>query len=254
MKSLEGKIALVTGGAGGIGKATALLLTREGAKVVVNTGSNIKGGEEVVRLIKEEGGEAIFVQGDVSKAKDVENLIDKAVKTYGRLDYAVNNAGIIPDVMPTAETSEESWDRTINVDLKGVWLCMKYEILQMLKQGGGSIVNVSSTLGLVGTQAGVCAYVASKHGVVGLTKAAALEYAKAGIRVNTVCPGTTETPGFDKTLELSPQVRDITISITPMGRIAESEEVAEVIVWLCSDKASYVTGHALVVDGGMIAQ
>ncbi|MBU1054883.1 MAG: SDR family oxidoreductase [Proteobacteria bacterium] len=253
MKSLEGKIALVTGGAGGIGKAAALLLAREGAKVVVNTGSNIKGGEEVVRLIKEKGGEAIFVQGDVSKTKDVENLIDKAVKTYGRLDYAVNNAGVIPDFIPTAETSEESWDRTINVDLKGVWLCMKYEILQMLKQGGGSIVNVSSAVGLVGSF-GVCPYVASKHGVVGLTKAAALEYAKAGIRVNAVCPGSTETPGFDKTLELYPQVRDITLAICPMGRMGEPEEIAEAIVWLCSDKASYVTGHAMVVDGGMIAQ
>lgn len=253
MRSLEGKIALVTGGAGGIGKATALLLAREGAKVVVNTGSNIKGGEEVVRLIKEKGGEAIFVQGDVSKTRDVENLINKTVNTYGRLDCAVNNAGVIPDFTPTAETSEESWDRTINVDLKGVWLCMKYEILQMLKQGGGSIVNVSSAVGLVGSL-GVCPYVASKHGVVGLTKAAALEYAKAGIRVNTVCPGSTETPGFDKTLELYPQVRDLTLAICPMGRMAESEEIAEAIIWLCSDRASYVTGHAMVVDGGMIAQ
>lgn len=253
-KQFAGKVALVTGGAAGIGGATALLLAREGAKVVVNANTNIKGGEEAVSLIKNAGGEAIFVQGDVSRASDVEGLINKTVQTYGRLDWAVNNAGIVTEVVPLAETSEENWDRTIAVDLKGVWLCMKYEIQQMLKQGGGAIVNVASQLGLVGTSAGACAYVASKHGVVGLTKAAALEYAKAGIRVNAVCPGSTVTPGFEKTLTLYPFVRDASVALCPLGRMAASAEIAESIVWLCSQRSSYVTGQALAVDGGITAQ
>lgn len=249
---LEDKVALVTGGGSGIGRASALTFAREGAKVIV-ADVVVEGGEETMQMIREAGGEAIFVKADVSKAAEVEALINKAVETYGRLDCALNNAGIEGIKAPTVDCTEENWDRTININLKGVWLCMRCEIHQMLKQGGGAIVNTSSTAGLVGVQ-GRPAYVASKHGVVGLTKAAALEYAKAGIRINAVCPGSIRTPMMERIIGGDPQEEALQIARQPVGRLGSPEEVAEAVVWLCSDAASFVTGHIMAVDGGWVAQ
>ena len=249
-KLLEGKVALVTGGAMGIGKTTALVFAREGARVVV-VDIVTEGGEETVQLIKEAGGDALFVKCDVTNAKDVEAMVIKAVDTYGRLDCAFNNAGIaIPGT--TVECSEEDWDRVLSVNLKGVWLCMKYEISQMLTQGGGVIVNTSSVGGLVGTP-GIAAYTASKHGVVGLTRTAALEHVTAGIRVNAVCPGSVPTPMLDPVVN-HPELKAMLESKHPMGRFATTEEIAEAVIWLCSDRASYVTGVAFPVDGAVTAQ
>jgi len=249
---LEGKVCLVTGGASGIGRATALAFAREGAKVVVSDVA-VAGGEETVRLIREAGGEAIFVPCDVSQAADVQALVERTVRAYGRLDCAFNNAGIEGMAARTADYSEEVWDRVISIDLKGVWLCMKYEIQQMLRQGGGSIVNTASVAGLVGW-AGAAAYAAAKHGVVGLTRTAALEYAKAGIRINAVCPGFTRTPLLERLTGGREEVEAYLVGLHPLGRMARAEEVAEVVVWLSSDAASFVTGHPLVVDGGMVAR
>lgn len=251
-KRLEGKVALVTGGGSGIGRATALIFAREGAQVVV-ADIVTEGGEETVRLVKAAGGDAVFVRTDVSKAAEVEALIKKVVVTYGQLDCAFNNAGIEGMVAPTADCTEENWDRVLAINLKGVWLCMKYEIPQMLKQGGGAIVNTSSVGGLIGSAGGTPAYIASKHGVVGLTKAAALEYAKAGIRVNAVCPGATLTPMQERAFT-SPQMAELVSAMQPMGRLGKPEEIAEAVVWLCSDAASFVTGCAMPVDGGWVAQ
>jgi NAD(P)-dependent dehydrogenase (short-subunit alcohol dehydrogenase family) len=246
---LEGKIALVTGGGSGIGRATALTFAREGAMVIVADVVD-KSGAETVQRIRATSGEASFVRADVSKATDVAALINRVVDAYARLDCAFNNAGIEGLPAPTAEGSEDNWDRTLAVNLKGVWLCMKYEIPVMLKQGGGTIVNMSSAAGLVGA-AGLSAYVASKHGVVGLTKTAALEYAKAGIRVNAVCPGHIQTPMAERIARQFPQVEEMLAH--PVGRLGQPEEVAETVTWLCSDAASFVTGHAMVVDGGSLA-
>lgn len=249
-KLLEGKVALVTGGAMGIGKTTAQIFAREGARVVV-VDIVTEGGEETVQLIKEAGGDALFVKCDVTNSKDVEAMVIKAVDTYGRLDCAFNNAGIaIPGT--TVECSEEDWDRVLSVNLKGVWLCMKYEISQMLTQGGGVIVNTSSAGGLVGTP-GIAAYTASKHGVVGLTRTAALEHVTAGIRVNAVCPGSVPTPMLDPVVN-HPELKAMLESKHPMGRFATTEEIAEAVIWLCSDRASYVTGVAFPVDGAVTAQ
>jgi NAD(P)-dependent dehydrogenase (short-subunit alcohol dehydrogenase family) len=248
---LAEKVALVTGGSSGIGRATALLFAREGAKVAV-ADVEMEGGQETVRQIKAGGGEALFVKADVSKAAEVEALINQTVASYGRLDYAHNNAGIEGRLALTAEAREESWDRVLTINLKGVWLCMKYEIPQMLKQGGGAIVNTASGAGLVGI-AGGGAYVASKHGVVGLTKTAALEYAKAGIRVNAVCPSVIQTPMVERIVSrLGP--RYTLVDAQPIGRMGRPEEIAAAVVWLCSDAASFVTGHAMAVDGGYVAQ
>ena len=251
-KQFEGKVALVTGGSSGIGRATASAFAGEGANVVV-ADVLVEGGGETVRMIKEAGGEAIFVKTDVSKATEVEALIKKIVETYGRLDCAINNAGIEGTMAPTADCTEENWDRTININLKGVWLCMKYEIPQMLKQGGGAIVNMASVAGLVGLQ-GLPAYCASKGGVVQLTRTAALEYARAGIRVNAVCPGVIRTPMVDRLIAAQPEMEEALTAMEPVGRTGKPEEVAEAVVWLCSDAASFVTGHAMVVDGGFVAQ
>ena len=249
---LDGKVALITGGGSGIGRASALAFVREGAKAVISD-VVVEGGEETVGMIKAAGGEASFVKADVSRAAEVEALIKTAVDTYGRLDCAFNNAGIEGVVAQTAECSEENWDRTIVINLKGVWLCMKYEIPQMLKQGGGSIVNTASGAGLVGFPA-LPAYAASKHGVVGLTKTAALEYAKSGIRVNAVCPGAIHTPMIERIIGSQPQMAEMFVALEPVGIMGRAEEVAEAVVWLCSGAASFVTGLAMSVDGGFVAQ
>ncbi len=249
---VEGKVALVTGGGYGIGRATSLAMAREGAKVVV-ADIVVEGGEETVKMIKDTGGDATFVKVDVSKATDVEALINKVVETYGRIDCAFNNAGIEGPVCSTTEYTEEDFDRVVAIDLKGVWLCMKYEIPHMLKQSGGTIVNTASVAGLVGFQ-GISAYVASKHGVNGLTKTAALEYAKAGIRVNSVCPGVIDTPMVKRAFEKSPEMAEGAASVEPVGRLGQPEEIAEAVVWLCSDAASFVTGVPMAVDGGLVAQ
>ncbi len=251
IRGLNNKVVVVTGGSSGIGRACALLFAKEGTKVIIGDIA-VKGGEETLDMIKRAGGEAMFVRVDVSKAQDVKALIDKAVETYGRLDYATNNAGVQGVETPTADCTEENWDRVININLKGVWLCMKYEIIQMLKQGGGAIVNMSSVDGLVGWQ-NLPPYVASKHGVAGLTKAAALEYAKADIRVNAVCPGIICTPMNERRIS-DPQIKKQFIALEPVGRMGTPEEVAEAVVWLCSDAASFVTGHLMLVDGGFVTQ
>lgn len=247
-----GKVALVTGGGSGIGRATALAFAREGAKVVV-ADVVVAGGEETVRLIKAVGSEAIFVKVDMAKAAEVEAMVQKAIATYGRLDCAHNNAGIEGATGKTADYSEEEWTRVITVNLTGVWLCMKYEIPQMLKQGGGAIVNTASDAGLLGVPQ-MPAYVASKHGVVGLTKTAALEYAKAGIRVNAVCPGVIKTPMVDRITGQRPGRAERMTAAEPIGRMGKPEEIAEAVVWLCSDAASFVTGLPMAVDGGVAAQ
>jgi NAD(P)-dependent dehydrogenase (short-subunit alcohol dehydrogenase family) len=257
-KGFEGRVALVTGGASGIGKVTAQIFAREGAKVVVSTDSNIKGGEETVHLIKAAGGEATFVKCDVSKAVEVEAMVDKCIQTYGRLDYAFNNAGIGPDgkrvpIVPIVDCPEELWDRTIDINLKGVWLCMKYEIRQMLKQKYGAIVSTSSVGGLKAVP-GFAPYVASKSGLIGLTKTAALECATSGIRVNVILPGpTARTLLMDNLTSANPEESKKAFKQIPMKRLAEPEEMAEAVIWLCSDAASFVTGHVMAVDGGMLA-
>jgi NAD(P)-dependent dehydrogenase (short-subunit alcohol dehydrogenase family) len=251
--TLAGKIALVTGGSTGIGQASSLALAREGAKVVV-ADVNVHGGEETVRVIREAGGEASFIKTDVLVAAEVEALVNHAVATYGRLDCAFNNAGIAGAIgASTHEYPDESWDRVIGINLKGVWLCMRYEIPQMLKQGGGAIVNTASIWGLVGAL-GAAAYVASKHGVVGLTRAAALEYAPQGIRINAVNPGTIRTPILDPFMAAIPEFESLMTARHPIGRIGRPEEVAEAVVWLCSDAASFVIGQTLPVDGGYTSQ
>jgi NAD(P)-dependent dehydrogenase (short-subunit alcohol dehydrogenase family) len=250
---LSGKVALVTGGASGIGRACAQLFAKEGASVVVSDVA-LEGGHETVRLIEADGGEASFVETDVSKAAQVEALVGRTVETYSRLDYAFNNAGIEGRMATnTADYSEEDWDRVIAVNLKGVWLCMKNEIPQMLSQGGGSIVNNSSVEGLVGLE-GTSAYAASKHGVVGLTKTAALEYAQSGIRINAVCPGLIRTPMVERYSRGDAEIEAQFAAVEPVGRMGSSEEVAEAVVWLCSEAASFVTGHAMAVDGGFLAR
>jgi NAD(P)-dependent dehydrogenase (short-subunit alcohol dehydrogenase family) len=251
---LTGKVALVTGGASGIGRATALKFAREGTKLII-ADMNEEGGQQTVHMITEQGGDAIFVQTDVTQATAVEALISKAVETYGRLDCAHNNAGVTQQAYtPTAEFPEDDWHRVLAVNLTGVWLCMKYEIPQMLKHGGGAIVNTASVAGLVGL-AGRSAYVASKHGVVGITRTAALEYARQGIRVNCVCPGYIRTPMVAYVLQHEgAELEQRMVAREPLGRLGTPEEVAAAVVWLCSDAASFVTGHTMTVDGGYVAQ
>ena len=204
-------------------------------------------------LIRQSGGEAVFIEADISRAEAVEALIQQTVEHFGRLDCACNNAGIESETIPIVECSEENWDRTLNINLKGVWLCLKYEIAQMLKQGSGSIVNIASTMGLVAFKS-IAPYVASKHGVIGLTKTAALEYATSGIRVNAVCPGNTHTPIIDRVMAERPEIIETLIQSTPVGRLAKPKEIADAVIWLSSDAASYVTGLSMVVDDGYILQ
>jgi NAD(P)-dependent dehydrogenase (short-subunit alcohol dehydrogenase family) len=252
VRRLEGKVALVTGGGSGIGRAAALAFAREGASVVI-ADILVEEGEKTARMVEEAGSRAVFVETNVCRAEEVEALVEKAVGCYGRLDCAFNNAGLGPGRSRTADFAENEWDRVLDINLKGVWLCMKYEIRHMLGQGGGAIVNTASVVGLVGFM-GAPAYVASKHAVVGLTKSAALEYAASGIRVNAVCPGVTRTPMIDRIIAERPKMAELYKGLHPAGRLAEPEEIAEAAVWLCSDAASFVTGHALVVDGGLVAQ
>jgi NAD(P)-dependent dehydrogenase (short-subunit alcohol dehydrogenase family) len=249
---LQGKIALVTGGGSGIGRATAMRLAKDGAKIMI-ADYIAEGGERTVRMIKEAGGDANFVQADVSLTQQVQTMVNKTVETYGRIDCAFNNAGIEGRMADTVECSEEVFDRTIAINLKGVWLCMKYELPQMLKQGGGSIVNTASVAGLVGFER-LPAYNASKHGVVGLTRTAALEYATKNIRVNCVCPGVIRTPMVERLLDTRGFTEQELNAGEPIGRMGKAEEIAEGVAWLLSDASSFVTGHPMVIDGGWVAR
>jgi len=249
---VESKVVLVTGGGSGIGRATALKLAQEGAKVIIADYSQ-EGGERTVKMIKDSGGTANFILTDVSVPSQVEAMVARTVEAYGRLDCAFNNAGIEGRVGTTVECSEENFDRTIAINLRGVWLCMKYEIPQMLKQGGGSIVNTASALGLVGI-AGMPAYNASKHGVVGLTRTAALEYAAKNIRINCVCPGVIRTPMVERVVDTGGFSEQDFISSEPVGRMGKLEEIAHGVVWLLYDAASFVTGHPMAIDGGWVAR
>jgi NAD(P)-dependent dehydrogenase (short-subunit alcohol dehydrogenase family) len=248
---VEGKVVLVTGGGSGIGRATALKLAQEGATVMIADYVQ-EGGERTVKMIKDAGGSANFVHTDVSVARQVEAIVAKTLETYGRLDGAFNNAGIEGHIATTVDCSEENFDRIISINLKGVWLCMKYEIPQMLKQGGGTIVNTASICGLVGLER-MPAYNASKHGVIGLTRTAALEYAPKNIRVNCVCPGAIRTPMMERTLDRGASEQDM-IAAEPIGRMGQPEEIAQGVVWLLSDAASFVTGHPMAIDGGWVAR
>lgn len=249
---LSGRVALVTGAASGIGRASALAFAREGAKVIVSDVA-APGAEETVRMIAEAGGQARFVRADVSVERDVQALVDAALASYGRLDCAHNNAGVPGADAKTVDYPLADWDRVIAVNLTGVWLCMKHELVAMLRQGSGSIVNTASVAGLQGF-ARYTAYAASKHGVVGLTKSAALEYAKAGIRINAVCPGYIRTGMTQPMLDRRPGLEERVSAIEPLGRIGRPEEIADAVIWLCSDAASFVTGHAMPVDGGLMAR
>ena len=251
--NFEESVVLVTGGAAGIGRAAALAFATHGAKVVIADVDKSR-GNEVAATIMEAGGEAIFIKADVSKTGDVEKLIGKTVAEFGRINCAFNNAGVEGTMAATVDCTEENFDRTVAINLKGMWLCLRYEIQQMLRQGhGGSIVNMSSAAGLVGF-AGLPAYVATKHGVIGLTKTAALEGAKAGIRVNAICPGFIRTEMVDRLMETDPLLEQSFIGMEPLGRMGTPEEPAEAALWLCSSASSFVTGHALAVDGGLVAQ
>jgi len=253
MKEFEGKVALVTGGGSGIGRATAVAFAREGAQVVIGN-RNVQRGEETVSMIRDAGGTASFKRTDVSVAAEVKALVDHAVTTYGRLDVAFNNAGIEGDSGPLlVEQTEANYDAVMDVNVKGVWLSMKYEIPRMLKQGGGAIVNCSSVAGLVGFP-GFAIYIASKHAVIGLTKTAALEYSAQGIRINAVNPAVIDTEMVDRWAASMNMKKDDLNTFHPIGRIGRVEEVAEAVLWLCSGKASFVTGHSLIVDGGFTAR
>ena len=248
---LHGKVGIVTGGTSGIGRDAAILFAKAGAKVVVAGRREVE-GKETIDLIRAAGGDCLFVKTDVSQAAEVLALVRKTVEKFGRLDIAFNNAGIEGNWIPIAEQSEEDWDRTIDINLKGVWLCLKYEIQQMLKQGGGgAIVNMASVAGLIGS-AGAATYCASKHGVMGLTKSAALETARSGIRVNVVCPAVIETPMGERVWG-EPEVKKFALGLHPIGRFGRPMEVAEAVVWMCSDRASFMTGQSLVLDGGFMA-
>jgi NAD(P)-dependent dehydrogenase (short-subunit alcohol dehydrogenase family) len=252
MGEFEGKVSLVTGAASGIGCATAIAFARKGAKVVVSDVDR-SGGEATAREIEKRGGEAIFVAADVSDAADVEAMVARTVKRFGRLDYAFNNAGIEGEMASTVDCSEENWDRVLGVNLKGVWLCMRQEIPVMLDDGGGVIVNCASVAGLVGFR-NLPAYCASKGGIVELTRATALEYANAGIRVNAVCPGVIRTPMVERVVAGSTEIEEQYTALQPIGRMGEPDEIAESVLWLCSGGASFVIGHPLVADGGLVAQ
>jgi len=249
--SFNGKVALVTGAASGIGRSSAQLYAREGAKVAVADVDEI-GGMQTVSLICEAGGQAFFVRADVSSPRDCEDMVRQTIEKYGRLDYACNNAGIGGEQNPTGEYSIEGWQKVIAINLSGVFYCMKYEIPEMLKVGSGSIINMASILGQVAF-AGSPAYVAAKHGVIGLTKTTAVEYAAQGIRINSVGPAFIQTPMI-AALEENPDTLKMLVDLHPMGRLGNPDEIAELVVWLSSDRASFVTGAYYAVDGGYLAR
>lgn len=250
---LEGKIAIITGAGSGIGRATAKIFAREGARLLIADVA-ADAGAETLKALKDASADALFMRVDVSKSNEVEAMVAKAVETYGRIDCAFNNAGIEGEGALTHKCSEENWHRVLSINLTGVWLCMKAEITQMLKQGGGgAIVNTSSLAGLVGSIGGP-AYVAAKHGVAGLTRTAALEYGRHGIRVNAVCPGPIRTPMMQRIMHGSTEAEQRFIRSEPLKRFGEPEEIGETVAWLCSDRASYVTGLPMPVDGGAFAQ
>ena len=247
---LKEKIALITGASSGIGRVAAKLFSREGAKVVI-ADINVEGGEETVQSITDAGGEACFVRTDISKSAEVEALINKIIEIYSRLDCAYNNTGILVKMESVVDHTEETWNRTLETNLKGTWLCMKYEIPQMLKQGSGVILNTTATAGFMIGNRYRSAYAASKAGIVSLTKVAALENAEYGVRINAICP-LARTPNLAQVFELHPQAEADLITQVPMGRIGAPEEIAEGALWLCSDASSYVTGHVLAMEGGLL--
>ncbi|GAB4515610.1 MAG: SDR family oxidoreductase [Anaerolineae bacterium] len=247
-----GKVALITGAGSGIGRACALALSEGGAQIVVSD-INTAGGEETVNLIRAAGGDTIFIETNVIDAAQVQRMVEFTVDTYGQLDIAVNNAGVGGSMLLTDQLDEPTWEQVINVNLKGVWLCMKYEIPAMLTQKGGAIINVSSLAGLVGFPYNAV-YSASKHGVIGLTKSAALEYARRGLRVNAICPGFTETPMVTEMIDLAPSMSERTRQSSPMRRLGTVEEIASAVVFLAGSSASFVNGVALPLDGGAVAQ
>jgi NAD(P)-dependent dehydrogenase (short-subunit alcohol dehydrogenase family) len=250
MGSLDGKVAVVTGAAMGIGRESALIFAREGANVVV-ADIDVEGGLDTVAMITSSGGQASFVRTDVSVPGDVTAMVRHCVDTFGGLDCAHNNAGVTAPMAPLAEYPDDGWDRTMAVMLTGVYHCMKAEIPPMLERGGGAIVNTASGVGLVG-YAHQAAYTASKHGVIGLTKVAALDYGSQGVRVNAVCPGTARTPMVERAIGRHPALEDELKALHPIGRIADAAEIAEAAVWLCTPAASFVLGVALPVDGGYV--
>lgn len=250
----EGKVAIITGGSSGIGRATAIAFGKAGAKVVVAARRDFE-GEETVSQIKQAGSEAVFVKTDVAQESDVEALVSKTVETYGRLDYAFNNAGIDGGNAPLHEQSIEQFDQLISINIRGLFLCMKYEIIQMLRQGEGVIVNNSSMGGLIAFPR-IGPYHASKHAVMGLTKSAALDYAQSGIRINAVNPGIIDTDLISRMTEKMGDPKTASQQLTtmiPMGRMGKAEEIASTVLFLCSEAASYITGQSLVIDGGYVA-
>lgn len=252
MGTLEGKVVVITGAATGIGRASAELMAREGASIVIGDVNEIDAAE-TTKLINEKGGEAIFVKTNVSDESDVENLVNIVVEKYGRLDCAFNNAGIEGALAPTSDHREADWNKVIDINLKGVFLCMKHQIRAMLGTGGGCVVNTASALGKVACP-NMPAYVASKHGVIGVTRAAALEYSRHGVRINAIAPGVIETPMMrDRVFDQAPEAEEALLAMHPIGRFGRPEEIAEAVRWLCSDAATFVTGEVLSVDGGFVA-
>jgi len=252
MKTTNQKVAIITGGSSGIGRATAVALAKEGARVVI-AAHRAKESEETLQLVKEAGGDGIFIKTDVGREDEVKQLVELTVGKFGRLDYAFNNAGIEATTKSFVDETPSIFDKVMSINVKGVWLSMKYEIPQMLKIGGGAIVNMSSIAGVIGFPQ-MPIYVASKHAVLGLTKSAALEYAKSGIRINAVAPGLIETDMLERAVDANSQLRKQFDAVTPMGHIGKPEEIANAVVWLLSNKASFVTGHTLIIDGGVVSR